>query len=314
MKVTDLVPESMQRADSAEELSKGPSQRTLSGKVSTISTSGSPTHRNGSDSSPDSQEGDSQAPTADLSPAVTESTAQTAGEQPPPPRQLSVEEQQVLEQLGMATDSKRMWMHKNMLAWHQLPQGDFTPGDQLLTLAEDISSVYPWVFCLSFAVRHLTKDLKEQVAVARSHWPKGAVSCREAIRAEKASIGVPAIERKYWDTCTVRILWVYRALRILDFTLEDLAYSCNTPVESAQQSVDRVLGPYLNLALKKIADFIIWMCVYGRRSTLFSNIGISEAEGKQCFGLFKSMLRPHADAMEAMLKEEVPSVWAKKPP
>lgn len=278
---------SQQRADSADDVTKGQSPRTMSGTITQASSGISL-------ESPLASSPDSQAAIADLAPAV----AETADEKPPLPRQLSAQEQKVIDELSKGTDNVRKWIHKAMLAWHEMPQGDFTPGDQLLTLAEDISSVYPWVFSLSFAVRHLTKDLKEQVAVARSHWPKGAVSCREAIRAEKASIGVPAIEKKYWNTCTVRILWVYRALRILDYTLEDLACSNNTPVESAQKSVDRVLGPYLNRALKKIADFVIWMCVYGRRSSLFSNLGLTEAEGAQYFGLLQNMVRPHADAME----------------
>merc|ERR1712183_1247468 len=111
-----------------------------------------------------------------------------------------------------------------------------------------------------------SKDLNEQVTEARKFWPRGAVSIREAIRAEVSALGVTDIETKYWKTCTVRLLWVYRAMRIFDIVLEDFVRGEKTPVESAQHSVNTVLAQHLNSVMKRLADFIIFLCVHKKRA------------------------------------------------
>mmetsp|Transcript_7460 Transcript_7460/g.17679 ORF Transcript_7460/g.17679 Transcript_7460/m.17679 type:complete len:321 (-) Transcript_7460:235-1197(-) len=229
-------------------------------------------------------------------------------------KELSGDDKLLLGDLENAADPSRKWFHKALIGWHELPVGDKCAGEPLLRLVATISDVYPMVFHRAFAVRHLTSDLKLQVGGARKHWPQGALTLREAVRAEVSEIGVQTIEERYWNTCTVRIVWVYRAMRILAVILEDLACSEMNPVQCAQHSVELVLGPFMNWGLKHIADFIIRLCVYKQRSKLVSNMQMPENEVDKCLKLFFTLLRPHTDALESMLKEEVPSVFSRKPP
>lgn len=238
-------------------------------------------------------------------------------EEPAPRPVLSEEDEAVMAELSRKAGDGHLactWIHQGATGWLALQRGDSGNGHQLIELASKFSNVYPWVFQVSFAVNHLSKDLKEQIAEARKYWPKGAVTLRQAVRMEVEKEGIAAIEKKYWNTCTVRLIWIYRAIRILQIVLEDLGSSNRSPIESAQRAVQIVLKDTLNSALKRIADFIISLCVYKKREKIFSVLKLKEEEARKQFQLFCTILTPHADYLEAMFMEEVPSVVKLKPP
>lgn len=212
-----------------------------------------------------------------------------------------------------SSDPVRQWFHKAISLWRDLPVGDACDGKQFLEVASSISGIYPYVFSLAYAQKFLTKDLVEQTDGARKHWPEGAVTCRDAVRGEIAKIGIPEIEKRYWNTCTCRLLWVTRAMRIQLVILESVVTSDTDPVKCAQNALNTVCGEVLNFTLKKVADYIIWFCVFKKRQKLFEKMGIPELEAHGYIKILLAKIRPHAEFMQGMFDEVVPTVVKKRP-
>lgn len=218
-----------------------------------------------------------------------------------------------LVQLATATLPSHVWMRDCIVRWRDMPGIEDCEGERFFETAQPMTTVYPWIFQVKYAVNYLTKDFNEHLTIARKKWPEGANTLREAVRAELNSMGLAALEKAYWNTCTVRILWIYRALAIFVCVLQDLCNTSLTPVEGAQKAVDAVLAPYLNWALGKIASYIISACVYRTRDKLFDRLNMAEDEVKNHMGVLARSVRPHVQALEQMLRQEVPSVVDKKP-
>lgn len=225
------------------------------------------------------------------------------------------QEHSMMLQLANAKDPPRIWMRESVQRWNALPLGDGASGTSFFEAAYPMTSVYPWVFHMNYAVNYLTKDFQTHVAVAKERWPKGATTLREAVRGEVKSMGnVEKVEKAYWNTCTVRILWIFLMLKMFMSILNDLCHTNKSPVESAKSSIEQVMGQYMNYSLRKVAGFICSMCVFRKRDKLFLNIGVSEQELKGHMGVLARSLRPHVEFLESMLLEEVPTVVSKRPP
>jgi hypothetical protein len=225
--------------------------------------------------------------------------------------ELTAADQQLLGELRSATDPVRKWIYDSCNLWHELPIGDVCAGAEFLKVAESIPGIYPYVFSMSFAQKHLTKDLKEQIENAQKHWPSGAVSVRDAIQKEKATMGIAEIEKKYWNTCTARCMWVTRALRIMDMVLLGIVNS-EDPVKCAQNAINTVFGNSLSTALKKVADFIIWWCVFKKSSKMFEKMSLTEEEASKYIRVLRKALRPHVEYFTALFTDEVPTVVEKR--
>lgn len=226
---------------------------------------------------------------------------------------LSDADVQLVRGLLVSNNPVKQWFVKSVKVWSELPLGEECKGVQLFQAVESLADIYPYVFCRSFASEHLAKDLGSHVRGARRHWPEGAVNVREAIQGEVARIGVDEIEKRYFNTGTVRLIFIWRTMHLVVTILDSLANNKESPVQSAQHAVNKVLGPVLNGGLRKIVNFILWFCVYTSRDKMLGNMGIQEKEAITFLPLLVKVMHPHHLWLEALFREEVPSVVAKKP-
>jgi len=217
-----------------------------------------------------------------------------------------------LKELSYASDGPRVWICNALQRWQLLAAGDAAQGGAFFEAAEPMSTVYQWVFHNSYAINYLRKDLQGHVDTARQKWPDGAVTLQEAVRSELSSMGLAGIEKAYWNTCTVRILWMQRTLRMFVLILQDLCDTQKTPVEAAKNAVDAVMSPLLSRFLTAIAGYIINACVFRTREKLFQSMNVPETELLPYIGNLARTLRPHVDGIGEMLQREVPTVLLRK--
>mmetsp|Transcript_8254 Transcript_8254/g.20797 ORF Transcript_8254/g.20797 Transcript_8254/m.20797 type:complete len:346 (+) Transcript_8254:195-1232(+) len=217
-----------------------------------------------------------------------------------------------IQKLENATAAAHIWVRDSMCLWRAMPIGDSCDGLRFLEGARTVSRVYTWVFHMAYATKYLTNDLQENIAFLKKKWPPGALTPRDVVRWEVSAIGVKGIESKYWNTCTVRILWIVRALRMHATVMESLATKDASPVTLAKDAVSSVLGPYLNWMLQKVAGYIVSCCVWTTQEKLFTKLQVPPEETKRYLNLLYPILLRSIVPLEDMLLEEVPTVVAKK--
>merc|ERR1712046_182363 len=91
-------------------------------------------------------------------------------------------------------------------------------------------------------------------------------------------MGIKYIYDEYWNTCTVRILWLHKALWMFVLILQDFELTNDSPVDIAHRALDAALYPMFNWTLKTAARYIVSACVYKTRRKFYERIGVGEDE------------------------------------
>lgn len=250
----------------------------------------------------------SRVPSTDDAAAGVEASASLEVERRPSVEEIMKSRELSLSRLATETGVSHVWVRECIVRWRDLPLGDDCIGEKFFEAAGHMPAVYPWVFHNKYAVNFLTKDFNEHITTAKKNWPKGATTLRQAVKEEIKSKGLPAVEKAKWNTVSMRFAWILKALKVFLVIFDDVCYSTLSPVESAQRAIETVLAPYLNWALKKIAQYIVSACVYHDRNKVWERLGMSEDDVKLHMGVLANTLRPHVVELEKMLREEAPSM------